>query len=47
MDPMECLLLFLKLYFCADTLPGQTFSPLPINVYLSSLLEVCLHTACP
>ncbi len=32
--------------FSADTLPGQTLSPLLISICLSLLLEVCLHTAC-
>ncbi len=35
-----------KCCFRADTLPGQTLSPLPVNIYLSFLLEVCLRTAC-
>ncbi len=31
---------------CADTLPDQTPSALPVNIYFSFLLEVCLRTAC-
>ncbi|MPC11033.1 hypothetical protein E2C01_003686 [Portunus trituberculatus] len=35
-----------KLCFCACTLHVQTLSIMPINFYLSFLLEVCLHSSC-
>ncbi|MPC17220.1 hypothetical protein E2C01_010069 [Portunus trituberculatus] len=39
-------LIVLKNCFCVCSLPGQNLSTMPIDFYLSFLLEVCLHLAC-
>lgn len=46
MDPMEWLLLSLKIYLRAVTLPAQALSPPPVNIYLPLLLKVYFYIGC-